>query len=146
MKRPLLILSISLGAGILAAQVYNSYLFIAISVMVLTLTAALLSCKFTGIQYILIGVVLFYSIGAFEYCFVDNVNRTKFTEFSGKDVAIKAFIASEPDVKESSVSYIVSTEQIASREDTKKTEGKQKKPETKVAKKGGKKTASVCIF
>ncbi len=124
LKRPLLLFAVSIIAGITAASISNSFFM---AVAALLLLAAVLYLLYKRIQrnlFIFIGILIFFAVGAFEFLCLDRVNTGRFAEYSGERVGVKGFIASEPDVKEAKVSYIVNVVEIRSDGEFQKTKGK----------------------
>ena len=124
MKRPLSLFSIALVSGIAAAYICNSYLFIAASIAVLTLVISFFCYRYAFSLGVIVGVLVFYSVGAFEYLYVSKSNEDKFKEFSGQLVTISGYVASEPEIKQTRVSYVVRTKSIATESHKKEVSGK----------------------
>jgi len=124
MKRPLLLFSVSFVIGILAARITNSYFFIIASVFLMFSIIVLLLPRRSG--FICIGVImlLFYSFGAFEYLIIDNKNKNRFKEFENEYVTVCGVISSQPSLKDTRVSYIISVKEIITGGSKVKTGGK----------------------
>jgi len=113
MNRPLVLFSISLIAGILAAYATASYFFVIFTVLLfIVMIAAFFSRKFTFGACILAGMVLFYAVGAFEYLYAERRNLSRFDRFSGEQVVISGTIDSEPDIREAKIIYRVRTSEV----------------------------------
>jgi len=117
LRRPLVVFAVSLMAGIIYASACKSVLLIGISSIFLF--AALLCIfllynkkAFPGFAYLLAGIMLFYSVGGFEYFYMTNSITTKYSAFINHDVGIDGYIASEPQIGETKVSYVVRTQSI----------------------------------
>jgi len=63
-------------------------------------------------KFIVGGIVLFYFIGAVYYLYGYNRNLHKFEEFAGKNVVIRGYIDSAPEIKGSTIRYVLKTEEI----------------------------------
>lgn len=124
MKRPLFLFSIALIGGIITAFLTGSYLAIIMSIFVLTFLIIIISFKYPDERLIIISTLIFYSIGAIEYLYLDNLNTNKFKEFSNQQVEINGYIDSEPDIREAKIMYVVKTHKIISTDITKNIDGK----------------------
>jgi len=127
MKRPLVCFSLSLMAGILCTNLTHSYLFAFLSCVVIGVIAFILLKNKDNAKFIVGGIVLFYFIGAVYYLYGYNRNLHKFEEFAGKNVVIRGYIDSAPEIKGSTIRYVLKTEEIRLKEDSnqeKKIRGK----------------------
>lgn len=122
MKRPLVLFSLSLIAGIVSTNITHSYLFAVLSCLVVALVLLVLLNNKKGSTFVLIGMVLFYLVGAVYYLYTYNRNLHKFEAYAGKPVLIKGYIDSAPNIKESRITYLLKVEEIEI-----KGEPKQKK-------------------
>jgi len=102
----------------------NSYFFIAASVFAIILIIKAFFQDLPDIKYLLAGTVLFYSIGAFEYLYVSGINAAKFSEFIGEQVIIQGFVDSEPDIKQSKISYVIKTETVSRKGERREVRGR----------------------
>ncbi|TYQ18385.1 UNVERIFIED_CONTAM: competence protein ComEC [Acetivibrio alkalicellulosi] len=112
MKRPLLLFSISLICGILIAHFTQSYLFIGLSFITLVLIVLVVFDIRKQKSFVMLWTILFFLIGASNYLFVYNKNINKFIEFSDKEVEIKGYIISDPQIKNSRITYVLKTEKV----------------------------------
>lgn len=127
MKRPLVLFCLALITGILSAHITRSYMFAALSCAVVGIIILALPAFSTQNRFITLGIVLFYLFGAVYYLYSYNQNFHKFEEFSGKQVVVKGYIDSAPDIKDSRVSYTLRTKEVSFKEDPqniKKVDGK----------------------
>jgi competence protein ComEC len=124
MKRPLCLCALSLIAGIAAAYLANSIFLIILSILVLAFSAAVIYARFGRGLAMLVCLVLLYSLGALEYSYMDAANASKYADFSGKQVKIKGFVDSEPDIRDPKVSYYIRTAEIYSEGITYKISGR----------------------
>ncbi len=124
LKRPLVLFAIALIAGITVASISNSFFLAAAVLLLLAASLQLLYRRIHRMLFIFIGILAFYAIGAFEFLCLDRINTGRFDDYGGEQVTVKGFIASEPDIKESRVSYIVNVVEIRSGDEFKKTRGK----------------------
>jgi len=123
-KRPLVLFALAAIIGITIASITNSFFLAAAALMLLAVCLHLLYTRINSHLFVFIGILVFFSIGAFEFLCLDRVNTGRFHEFSGERVAVRGVIASEPDVKEARVSYIVDVVEIRSNDEFKKMKGK----------------------
>ena len=123
-KRPLLLFAVAIIAGITAGSVSNSFFMSAAALMLIAAVLHLLYKRIQRNLFIFIGILVFFAVGAFEFLCLDRANTGRFGEYSGERVAVRGFIASEPDVKEAKVSYIVNVVEIRSNGEFQKTKGK----------------------
>ncbi len=112
MKRPLCLCALSLVTGILTAYLTHSALFILLGMLILVFAIAVIYAYSRDNLPILTCIVLFYSLGAIRFLYLDNINTSKYADFAGKQVRIKGFVDSEPDIRDWKVSYFVKTEEI----------------------------------
>jgi competence protein ComEC len=93
--------------GILTAYLSNSILVTA-SMFVLLLVCLYVFARNSGSGFFVpAGMLAFFLLGSLEFLIIDNVQLRSFAEYEGSEVAIRGYIASEPDLKDSKVSYIV---------------------------------------
>jgi len=114
-------------AGILCTNLTHSYLFAFLSCVVIGVIAFILLKNKDNAKFIVGGIVLFYFIGAVYYLYGYNRNLHKFEEFAGKNVVIRGYIDSAPEIKGSTIRYVLKTEEIRLKEDSnqeKKIRGK----------------------
>ena len=74
--------------------------------------------------YISIGIILLYSIGAFQFLCLDRINTGRFQQFEGEVVTVNGYVDSEPDIKEAKVSYIIKVVDINTSDGVVKSAGK----------------------
>ena len=123
-KRPLVLFAVSLITGITVAGISDSFFLAAAVLMLLAVSLHLLYKRINRNLFIFIGILAFYSIGAFEFLCLDRINTGRFGEFGGERVDVRGFIASEPDIKDARVSYVVNVTKIRSNGDFQKRKGK----------------------
>ena len=111
-KRPVVSFCIMMISGILTAFLSNSILVTA------SLFFLLVSCFYafgkmrgSGV-FVSAGMLIFFLLGSLEFLFVDQLQLRSFADFEGKEVAIKGYIISEPEVKGERVTYIVKADSI----------------------------------
>lgn len=123
-KRPLVLLALSLITGITVASTSGSLFMSAAFLIFLGVCMHLVQKAAKYSIYILIGILVFYSLGAFEFLCLDMINAGRFEDYSGEQIAVRGFIASEPEIKENRVSYVVNVNEIRSNKDFVKKNGK----------------------
>ena len=123
-KRPLVTFCLALITGILAACLTGSVLFVISLLFLLSAVLYALSGKFKGRLYIFLGVIFFYALGAFEYLLLDGINSGRFAEFSNETVTVNGFVDSEPDIKESRVSYVFKVKELKTQDGRKTGSGR----------------------
>jgi len=111
-KRPLLAFCISLIAGIAVSSISNSYIIIVAAIILLAIVTTISIVKNPQMIFFLIGITLFFSIGAIQYKYLNDYNTGKMIKYSDQQVTIKGIVNSEPNVGETKTSYILQTEQI----------------------------------
>lgn len=108
-RRPIVSFCIMMITGILTAYLSNSILVTA-SMFVLLLVCLYVFARNSGSGFFVpAGMLAFFLLGSLEFLIIDNVQLRSFAEYEGAEVAIRGYIASEPDLKDSKVSYIVET-------------------------------------
>lgn len=106
-RRPIVSFCIMMITGILTAYLSNSILVTA-SMFVLLLVCLYVFARNSGSGFFVpAGMLAFFLLGSLEFLIIDNVQLRSFAEYEGSEVAIRGYIASEPDLKDSKVSYIV---------------------------------------
>ena len=106
-RRPIVSFCIMMITGILTAYLSNSILVTA-SMFVLLLVCLYVFARNSGSGFFVpAGMLAFFLLGSLEFLIIDNVQLRSFAEYEGAEVAIRGYIASEPDLKDSKVSYIV---------------------------------------
>lgn len=132
MKRPLVFFCVSLIAGIVAAYTGGSLLFVLalptfLAVVYFTFLKKLLffrkvpepqpeshkglaSSRATGL--VLIGMLLFYTVGACEYLILNRQYTHRFEAYHGKQVTIRGVVTDQPQIKDAIVSYILRVDEI----------------------------------
>jgi competence protein ComEC len=124
MKRPLVLFLSALVAGILAAYVSNSYLVVVSTIIAAISLFIILPHKFHKNTYIFLLALLFYTAGAFQSIFLNNLNIERFKGYEGEQAAVNGIICSEPDVRENRIKYIVKVLDITCGGRTEKPGGK----------------------
>ncbi len=124
MKRPLLLFSLALISGVFAAQAVGFYCFIFISILMAAAVSIVFFRKYKADLFILIGLLLFYFIGAFEYMCVAYAGKDRFIEFSGEQVSVRGFVCKEPDVRDSKIAYTLKVSEISESKGTERISGK----------------------
>jgi competence protein ComEC len=112
MKRPLVLFSISLAVGILAAHISQSVLFAILVAVLFIVCIFMFVSKSSIIVYIFAGMLLFYTLGASLYLYESRCSLEKYKDFAGKQVTVRGIIDSEPGFKGSRVSYVLRTREI----------------------------------
>lgn len=112
MKRPLLLFAISLICGVTVSKVIHSYILIVALIIFFSFLVKVINAHYKELMYVFIGMLIFFSVGAFEFLYVNSIITGKFEEFDDKNVVINGYICSEPDARENSVSYVIRTESI----------------------------------
>lgn len=123
-KRPLVMFCLALITGILASYLTGSWIFTASLFILISTVLFVLRDRFRGRLYISIGIILFYSFGAIEFMLVDQASKGRFAEFAEKTVTVDGFVDSEPDIKDSRVSYVIRVEVIKAEDGTTAKGGK----------------------
>ncbi len=123
-KRPVVFIAAGMAAGIASAFFSQSYMFIFIAAFIF-LTVGTIIFKNSKLDLIVfVVIVIFYIAGALEYLVIDAGNRAKYAEFQNKEVSVTGMIDSEPDIKETKVSYVLNSFEIKCEGKTHKVKGK----------------------
>lgn len=124
MKRPLLLFSLFLIAGIYAAHMGRTAIYItSIALMVFSLLFVY-HYRSKKIIITLSGIIVFFIAGAVEFTIVNEINSNKFIEFSGQEVRVNGFVCTEPDFKESKTVYTIKTDSVIANGNNYKVKGK----------------------
>lgn len=117
-KRPAVSFCMMMITGILAAYLSDSVLIPA-GMFVLILACLYVSTKnrikeARRAQGFLVPAIMavFFLLGSLEFLAVYNIQLRCFSEFDGLDVAVKGYVASEPEIKGEKVSYIIKVSDI----------------------------------
>ncbi len=124
MKRPLLIYAIAMICGIISAYITGSYFFIIFSTAFLAFAAFIVTVRHGGHRYIFVGLVIFYLFGALHFIGADRSNSGKFTGLYGKDIVLKGFVDSNPDIRDYKISYVIRTAEVVSEGRSRAIKGK----------------------
>jgi len=124
MKRPLLLFSLFLIAGIYAAHIGS--IAICISTVALTLFSVLVIYHYRNKKIIitLSGIIVFFIVGAAEFTIINKINSDKFIDFTGQEVKVTGFVCLEPEFKESKTVYTVKTNSVIANGKNYKVKGK----------------------
>ncbi len=123
-KRPIVFIAGGMAAGIASACFTESYLFVFIAAFIFTI-AGIIAFKKSKLDLIIfILIVIFYIGGALQYLLIDAGNKSRYSDFSNKEVLVTGMIDSEPDIKETKVSYVLNTFEIECEGRTHKVKGK----------------------
>ncbi|KNY25081.1 ComEC/Rec2 family competence protein [Pseudobacteroides cellulosolvens] len=124
MKRPLLLFSLFLIAGIYIAHIGVIALYIATAVIMLISIPVIFHCKDKKYTIALSSILIFFIVGAAEFTIINKINSDKFMEFCGEEVRVTGFICSEPDFKQSKTIYTIKTDDIIAKGKSYKVNGK----------------------
>ncbi|MCR4435848.1 MAG: DNA internalization-related competence protein ComEC/Rec2 [Clostridiales bacterium] len=124
MRKPLILFALAQILGILSSVVLNSYPMIILPVFGLAFLSALMAYKIPENRYVVIGIFLFYAVGAFEYRIAEDANINRYREFSGSQVMVRGYVASDPDIREAKVNYVIVTREIIMKDRAVKVRGK----------------------
>lgn len=123
-KRPLVLFAVSLITGVTIAGISDSFFLASAVLMLLAVCLHLVYKRLDRKLFVLSGILIFYSIGAFEFLYLDRINTGRFDEYGGERVSVRGFVASEPDIKDTRVSYVINVTAIRNNEDFLKMKGK----------------------
>ena len=125
-KRPIVSFCIMLIAGILTAFLSDSLLVVfSLSVLLLVLLFAFRKVLENGV-FVPAAMLAFFLLGSLEFLVTDHNQLNAFAGFTGSEVKVSGFIASEPELKNGKVTYTVNVTGIRKGygEDFEKTGGK----------------------
>ncbi len=113
MRRPLCLFCIALIIGIIFSNYFSSFFIICLSISFILIAISAFQRKISKINfYILIGVVLFYSLGAFQVYYFNNIKINELSDYTDKPVEIHGYVYSLPEIKDDKVIYRISTQWI----------------------------------
>ena len=124
MKRPLLLFSLFLMAGIYAAHMGRMAIYITTIALIVFSILVVYHYRSKKIIIALSGIIVFFIAGAVEFTIVNKVNSDKFIEFSGQEVRVTGFVCTEPDFKESKTVYTIKTDNVTVNGKNRKIKGK----------------------
>ncbi len=119
-----MVFALFLILGIAVSYQSDSYAIAVISLLLLMAGAVFLYWRYKGLLFILAGVVLFYSIGSFEYLVVKNSVTGRFQKYDGREVTITGMIRSFPDEKNATTAYVIGVERLEAEGAVLKVKGK----------------------
>ncbi|MGE5613126.1 MAG: DNA internalization-related competence protein ComEC/Rec2 [Bacillota bacterium] len=111
-KRPAVSFCIMMIAGILAAYLSDSV------ILVVSLFLLISACFFVFGRNMARGffvpsfMLVFFLIGAFEFLAYNHYRLEIFSAYGGKEVTVRGFVASEPEVKGNKVTYVINATAI----------------------------------
>ena len=116
--------SVFLAAGIIAAYLSGSCVITAAAGLAAASPVFLLLKKTPWRIFILAGILLFYSAGAFEYFLSQEANASRFKGYTDRQVTLKGYVDSEPDIRETKIQYVIRTKRVASDKSAKESKGR----------------------
>ncbi len=122
MKRPLVIFAISLILGISASYLAESNVVFILVIILITLLLIEVRIKFK-INLIIIGTVLCFFIGSIEFFCFDLSLSSKYKDITAGIDTVYGYIASEPDIKQNKVNYIINSHKFVHNGKTKNVSG-----------------------
>lgn len=111
-KRPALSFCIMMITGILAAYLSDSV------ILVISLFLFISACFFAFERnrgkgfFVPSCMLLFFLFGAFEFLVFNHTRLDLFSCYNGKEVTVRGFVASEPDVKDKKATYVINATAI----------------------------------
>lgn len=124
MKRPLLLYSISLAAGILAVDLLCSPAALISLLILICLITIFLCYAFRRCAFLFLGLAVFFIIGSLEYFLAENANYKKFSAYSGLEVSISGIVDSEADIRDNRIIYTIRTDEVIFEGRVRKIKGK----------------------
>ncbi len=122
-KRPLVMFAMALTLGILAAQTAGSLKKTLLATVFSVILFFALTCAtkilFDFEKSLVIGMIIFFSIGAFRFMLLEDSNRSGYSPYDGQTVFVMGYVASGPEIKDSKVSYIIRPLQVSAINDAK---------------------------
>jgi len=112
-NRPIVSFCVLLIAGIYSAYLSNSIFATACLLLLMSVCFFISGLKHDNSLFLPAGMLVFFLIGSIRFLAVYNIQLRSFSEYDGREVTVKGYIASEPDIKGEKVAYIVNTEKIA---------------------------------
>lgn len=112
MKRPLLGFSIAMIIGIIFSSCFDNIFLISLAVGMGVLLVLYLNKTYLLIPSQTIIIVVFFSIGAFEYFYFNNLYLHRFEAFAEYSSEIRAVIDSQPELSPKTAVYIIDVKEI----------------------------------
>lgn len=111
-KRPLVILTVALSLGIMTSAFSKSFILLVLLLFSFILFAGLFWERLKSLSYILLGAAAFFVLGAFQFHFMDNANKSRFDEYDSEPVTVRGYIDTEADSREYRVYYVLKVEEL----------------------------------
>lgn len=111
-KRPVVSFCIMMIMGILTAYLSDSIAVAVSACILLSACFYAFSELFGKGRFVPVGMLVFFLLGSLEFLYIDQLRLNVFDKYTGKDIAIKGYIISEPEVRGERVSYYIKTENI----------------------------------
>lgn len=111
-RRPVVSFCIMMICGIFTAYLSDSFILAAgVSIFILSFFTAFGIIKKRK-AFIPLGMVVFFLLGSIDLLYYNHMQLGSFAEYDGKEVAIRGYVISEPELKGEKVSYIVEANSI----------------------------------
>lgn len=123
-NRPLVLFAVSLITGIMVGSISNSIVFAAAFLILIAAFFYFAYERLSGRKFVIIGILVFYATGAFQFLCLNHINTDRYAGYAEEYVSVRGYVASEPDIKESKVSYVVNVSEIGVNYEFKKINGK----------------------
>lgn len=120
-----MLFAVAMLLGIIIAQRCDSYAWVLGSILLLFLCALFIYRRYRSLLFILLGFLLFYSIGGLRYLYAKDGVINRFLEYDSNPVEIYGVIKSYPDIKTARITCVVAIEEI-------RTNGKMRRMDGKV--------------
>ena len=116
MKRYLVLFSLGLAMGIICADITRSHVFIFIVLIILFIAVfiaiGIFAQRDRGILFLLLGIMIFFAIGAIEYLYKDNMLKKEFADFKDERVVIRGMVCSMPKYKDDRATYEIAVDEV----------------------------------
>jgi len=124
MKRPIIPIALSLICGILFSYYITSFFLIIISILAFTFLVIMVVLAKKRYLIPCVLILIFYITGCLQFKYLHNVSITRYSEYYGKKVTISGCIYSLPEIKNTTVNYVLKTDKIKLEGKTNNVKGK----------------------
>ena len=111
-KRPAVSFCIMMIIGILAAYLSDSVILVVSMFLLISACICVFGTSRERGLFVPACMLIFFLFGAFEFLVFNHYRLETFSGYDGKEVTVRGFIASEPDVKDKKVTYVINATEI----------------------------------
>lgn len=111
-KRPVVSFCIMMIIGILVSLLTNSVAAAGSSAVLILFCFLVSGLLRRGSFFVPVGMLMFFLLGALEFIAVDRLQNGRFEVFEGQEVAVRGYVASEPEFKGERVTYVIHVDTV----------------------------------